>query len=379
MARTSQPKKYIQTVKLKDTEYGYPRRKSYGKTILNKETVFPKPLEYEDIDNEFFKFVSDELKMSINGKNIPTFTLYSNQRFSEYSQSWSHVDDDGNLLMNFKTVNRENNPKPGENQGGLWNIPGDQRYTLLIRDVLEDNGEESYEIYSMSQPYCVDLTYRISIITDIYENINYFNELINSKFKSRQCYIRPNGHFIPMVLEEINDNTEYTVSERKFYNQTVIIKAMAYIIKEEDFKVEKKPKRIKLFMQGDTKRPKPEINIDEYFKDKVGYKSIELTIDLKEYHNKVEFVIDTDFVIEKTELYNLRNIRLSVNDMPYYIDKGFKVKENDSIKIIVNHIDPSINSQIKFIGYNPNKTFINGEIPIDVKDEVDKYEDITIE
>lgn len=379
MARTSQLKKYIQTVKLKDTEYGYPRRKSYGKTILNKETVFPKPLEYEDIDNEFFKFVSDELKMSINGKNIPTFTLYSNQRFSEYSQSWSHVDDDGNLLMNFKTVNRENNPKPGENQGGLWNIPGDQRYTLLIRDVLEDNGEESYEIYSMSQPYCVDLTYRISIITDIYENINYFNELINSKFKSRQCYIRPNGHFIPMVLEEINDNTEYTVSERKFYNQTVIIKAMAYIIKEEDFKVEKKPKRIKLFMQGDTKRPKPEINIDEYFKDKVGYKSIELTIDLKEYHNKVEFVIDTDFVIEKTELYNLRNIRLSVNDMPYYIDKGFKVKENDSIKIIVNHIDPSINSQIKFIGYNPNKTFINGEIPIDVKDEVDKYEDITIE
>lgn len=379
MARTSQPKKYIQTVKLKDTEYGYPRRKSYGKTILNKETVFPKPLEYEDIDNEFFKFVSDELKMSINGKNIPTFTLYSNQRFSEYSQSWSHVDDDGNLLMNFKTVNRENNPKPGENQGGLWNIPGDQRYTLLIRDVLEDNGEESYEIYSMSQPYCVDLTYRISIITDIYENINYFNELINSKFKSRQCYIRPNGHFIPMVLEEINDNTEYTVSERKFYNQTVIIKAMAYIIKEEDFKVEKKPKRIKLFMQGDTKRPKPEINIDEYFKDKVGYKSIELTIDLKEYHNKVEFVIDTDFVIEKTELYNLRNIRLSVNDIPYYIDKGFKVKENDSIKIIVNHIDPSINSQIKFIGYNPNKTFINGEIPIDVKDEVDKYEDITIE
>lgn len=377
--RTSQPKKYIQTVKLKDTEYGYPRRKSYGKTILNKETVFPKPLEYEDIDNEFFKFVSDELKMSINGKNIPTFTLYSNQRFSEYSQSWSHVDDDGNLLMNFKTVNRENNPKPGENQGGLWNIPGDQRYTLLIRDVLEDNGEESYEIYSMSQPYCVDLTYRISIITDIYENINYFNELINSKFKSRQCYIRPNGHFIPMVLEEINDNTEYTVSERKFYNQTVIIKAMAYIIKEEDFKVEKKPKRIKLFMQGDTKRPKPEINIDEYFKDKVGYKSIELTIDLKEYHNKVEFVIDTDFVIEKTELYNLRNIRLSVNDMPYYIDKGFQVKENDSIKIIVNHIDPSINSQIKFIGYNPNKTFINGEIPIDVKDEVDKYEDITIE
>lgn len=377
--RSNQPKKHIQTVKLKDKEYGLPRRISYAKTILNKETVFPKPLEYEDIDNEFFKFVSDELKMVVKGSAIPTFTLYSNQRFSEYSQSWRHVDDEGNLLMNFKTVNRENNPKPGDNQGGLWNIPGDQRYTLLIRDVLEKNGEESYEIYSMAQPYSVDLTYRISIITDIYENINTFNELINSKFKSRQCYIRPNGHFIPMILEEINDNTEYTVSERKFYNQTVIIKAMSYIIKEEDFKVEKKPKRIKLFMEGDIKRPKPEINIDEYFNDKIEFKSIELTIDLKEFHNKVEFTIDTDFIIEKMELYNLRNIRLSVNDMPYYINKGFRLNNNDNVKIIVNHIDPSIDSQIKFIGYNPNKTFIKDNVPFDVIDDESKFEDIVVE
>lgn len=70
-----------------------------------------------------------------------------------------------------------------------------KRHTLLIRDVLEDNGEEVYEIYSMGQPFAVNLTYRISIITDLFENINAFNQKINDLFKARQCYIRPNGHF----------------------------------------------------------------------------------------------------------------------------------------------------------------------------------------
>lgn len=373
--RTSQPKKYLTTVKLKDKEYGTALRKSYAKTILKNAPIFPKPLEYKDIDESFFEFIDKEIELIIKGKKIPTFTLYSNQRFSEYSQTWNHTDEEGNLLMNFKTVNRETNPKPGDNQGGLWNIPGEQRYTLLMRTVLENNGEESYEIYSMKQPYSVDLTYRVSIITDMFENINAFNELINSKFKARQYYIRPNGHFIPMILEEINDNTEYTISDRKFYNQTIIIKVMAYIINEDDFKVEKKPKKIKLFMEGDTKRPKPLINIEEYYNDKIGHPSIELTIDFESFHDKVEFEIDTDFVIETTELYNIRNVRTSVNSIPYYTDKGFEVKNGDTIKLFIKQFDVTKKSQIKLIGYNPSISYSKDK----ETDDIDKFDDIYVE
>ena len=337
-----QPKKTITKVKLTDDAvYGKDRHRSYPKTILQDAPIFPKPLEYEDIDNAMFNFVDEYIPMVIKGKSTPTFTLYSNQRFSEYSQSWEHTDEDGNLLMNFKTISRENNPKPGENQGGYWNIPGNKRHTLLIRDVLEDNGEEVYEIYSMGQPFAVNLTYRISIITDLFENINAFNQKINDLFKARQCYIRPNGHFLPVTLEDINDNTEYTISERKFYNQTVTVKVMAYIISADDFKIEKKPKRIKLFMQGDVRRPKPEINIDEFFNDKIGHTEIELTIDFQAFHTKTNFDIDTDFIVERTELYNVRNYRLSVNDTPYYTDKGFTLKNGDNIKIFINHLDPN--------------------------------------
>lgn len=375
-----QPKKTITKVKLTDdTIYGKDRHRSYPKTILQDAPIFPKPLEYEDIDNAMFNFVDEYIPMVIKGKSTPTFTLYSNQRFSEYSQSWEHTDEDGNLLMNFKTISRENNPKPGANQGGYWNIPGNKRHTLLIRDVLEDNGEEAYEIYSMGQPFAVDLTYRISIITDLFENINAFNQKINDLFKARQCYIRPNGHFLPVTLEDINDNTEYTISERKFYNQTVTVKVMAYIISENDFKIEKKPKRIKLFMQGDVRRPKPEINIDEFFNDKIGHTEIELTIDFQAFHTKTNFDIDTDFIVERTELYNVRNYRLSVNDTPYYTDKGFTLKNGDNIKIFINHLDPNEMAQLKFIGYNPNSQYVKDELPLKVSDDIPKFEDIGVE
>ena len=375
-----QPKKTITKVKLTDdTVYGKDRHRSYPKTILQDAPIFPKPLEYEDIDNAMFNFVDEYIPMVIKGKSTPTFTLYSNQRFSEYSQSWEHTDEDGNLLMNFKTISRENNPKPGENQGGYWNIPGNKRHTLLIRDVLEDNGEEAYEIYSMGQPFAVDLTYRISIITDLFENINAFNQKINDLFKARQCYIRPNGHFLPVTLEDINDNTEYTISERKFYNQAVTVKVMAYIISEDDFKIEKKPKRIKLFMQGDVRRPKTEINIDEFFNDKIGHTEIELTIDFQAFHTKTNFDIDTDFIVERTELYNIRNYRLSVNDTPYYTDKGFTLKNGDNIKIFINHLDPNEMAQLKFIGYNPNSQYVKDELPLKVSDDIPKFEDIGVE
>lgn len=376
----SQPKKNITKVRLtKNKDYGLARRKSYAKTILEGAPVFPMPLEYEDIDRAMFEFAEKEIEMAVNDKLLPTFTLFSNQRFSEYSQSWQHTDDEGNLLMNFKTINRENNPKPGENQGGFRNIPGDQRYTLLIKDVLEDNGQECYEIYSMKQPYCVDLTYRIGIITNIFENINTFNEIINDMFKSIQHYIRPNGHWIPLTLEEVADNSEYSIQDRKFYSQTVTISAKAYIIRKNDFKVEKKPKNIKLFMQGDTKRPKPIINIEEYYNDKVDYKYIDMTIDFKEAETKVEFDIDTDFVVTEILSFNIRSFRMNVNDTPYYTDKGFELKNGDNVKITLKVFDELDVSQLQFIGYDPSTPYIKGDLPLAVSDDIVKHENILID
>lgn len=348
MKRT-QPKKYLSKVRLKDEEFGYNRRLSYQKTILENSPIFPKTLEYDDIDNEFFKFVDKEIPVVCDGKLIPTFKLFSNQRFSEYSQTWQHTDENGNLYLNFKTINRDKNPGFGDNQGGLWRIPGNRRYMILSREVLDDNGTESYETYSMRQPYTVDLTYSINFITNTNENINKFNEQLNDLFSARQCYIRPNGHYLPMVVEDISDASNYSIEERRFFVQTVTIKVMAYIIKKDDFEIQRFPKQKHLYIHGD-KAKKANIEISD-----LENKTMELKIEFDTYIKKTEFIIDCDMVINNEILDNIRNYRISVNGTPYFTEKGFKLYEGDIIKIYIRPIDELKPSCLTFIGYDENK------------------------
>lgn len=101
------PRQFLNKMKLREKAIGRDRRENFAKEILHKDTPLPKPLEYTDIDASFKDFVSDTLDIAYEGKRLPTFTLFSNQRFSEYSQTWEHVDENRNLLMNFKTISRE--------------------------------------------------------------------------------------------------------------------------------------------------------------------------------------------------------------------------------------------------------------------------------
>lgn len=377
--RGSQPKKNLTFVNLKTKETnGNIIRKSYAQDIVHNAPIYPKPLEYADIDVAFNKFVEEELGLTVNGKDVPTFTLFSNQRFSEYSQTWKHSDEEGNLILNFKTINRSTTPQGGENQGGLWNIPGDRFYTLLQRSVLEDNGTESVEVYSMKQPYAATLEYRISFVTDLFENLSTFNELVNDLFKARQYYIRPNNHYIPLILESVDDESKYSVSDYRFYVQTVTIKALAYIIHEEDIKVEKFPKRVHIGLVGDkAKNKKVKIDIEED-EDELKNQTIRLSLAFEKWHDKADFQIDTDMVIQKIDKTNIRNMRIFVNDTPIYWNKGFSVKDGDRIRVKINQFDVKEEASLVFNGINPNYSYIDNT-PESVSDEPTRHQEIEIE
>lgn len=377
--RGLQPKKNLTFVNLKTKETnGNIIRKSYAQDIVHNAPIYPKPLEYADIDVAFNKFVEEELGLTVNGKDVPTFTLFSNQRFSEYSQTWKHSDEEGNLILNFKTINRSTTPQGGENQGGLWNIPGDRFYTLLQRSVLEDNGTESVEVYSMKQPYAATLEYRVSFVTDLFENLSTFNELVNDLFKARQYYIRPNNHYIPLILESVDDESKYSVSDYRFYVQTVTIKALAYIIHEEDIKVEKFPKRVHIGLVGDkAKNKKVKIDIEED-EDELKNQTIRLSLSFEKWHDKADFKIDTDMVIQKIDKTNIRNMRVFVNDTPIYWNKGFSVKDGDRIRVKINQFDVKEEASLVFNGINPNYSYVDNT-PESVSDEPTRHQEIEIE
>lgn len=375
------PKKNIVPVAFKDRSRGYPRRAGYSKEILYKEPDFPKPLEYADIDAAMNEFVNKGIELTDSeGRRIPTYTLYSPQRFSEYSQTWEHTDEDGNLLMNFKTVTRTGDGKSGSQQGGYWNIPNGRYYTLFRKTVLDDDGSEHIEVYSMRQPVAVDLSYRINFVTNTFEMINEFNMRIQQLFASKQCYIRVNGRYLPMTLEEVNDETEYSIENRKFFVQSIVIKVMGHIVRKDDYKVSKFAKEPRIYNEQLKKKRKVNVEVEEYpLQPELKHVTVDINISFEPFSSNVEFDMDDEVEIQSSVKDNIRQYRMHINGVPMAGTDKFKLKNGDNVKIKIFQIDSSKSAKITFKGIKPNSTYLEDEVPEDVSQVPVTHEEINIE
>ena len=331
---------------------------------MKDSTPLPKTLLYKDIDEEFKRWVEEDLKISFEGKDIPTISLFSNQRFSEYMQSWQNVDNKKNIILNFKTISRENNPKSGTIVGQTKNIPGEHSIVMKTVEAYDRNNRKYFIDYCLKQPKAIDFIYTVSVVTNKYELLNSFNLLINDKFKSINCYIRPNGHFIPMKLNDISDESEYSIDNRQFYSQSYNITVMGYIIEEDDYIVEERPdfKFVGFNNEKNTYADIEELPICEE-SPTILYIPIKLAICFDRCDNSYKFIIDTDFQFKDFKVENIRNFRIFVNDRETTLDENFKVKENDEIKIkSVTRYNVYKDSKILINGFKYTETYNKNEV-----------------
>lgn len=419
------PKEYLNYIQLLPQSVGNARRIEMLNDMLKDGTFLPRTVEYKDIDEAFREWVKSLTIISDEGKEFPTMTLFSNQRFSEYSQSWQYVDENKNLLLNFKTITRENNPQAGQIQGGFWNVPGDRYYPMKKRKVLDDNGSESYLTLKMRQPAAIDMKYKISIFTTKYASINEFNTIINKLFAARQCYIAPNGHFMPMILENISDESSYQIDDRQFYSQTFQIKLMAYVITENDFRVEETPLKVggnfgfpkvskrkavveieemsyiplsietecgvkKVILPQGTGNKKSVIDIEDLECNpeelsKYYYKPMALDISFPSCITEAKFTIDTDFVVTKQtvdEFVGKFSIFVNGEEASTAIteDTPLVLYQWDDIKVKINkQFHENENLHIIWNGYCPlivyNEDLDDMEFDEDEEQDADIYEE----
>lgn len=326
-------------------EIGPGLRLQYQEDELNNAPVVPNPVEYEDIDRAFFHFFEKNLvNIDENGKEIPTFTLYSNQRFSEYSQMWEHSDEDGNLFMNFKTINRDNNPNFGTLHGSRYNIPGNNRFTVRMKETVDKNGVECYEVISMSQPLQVDMTYRINFVTTKFEKLNEFNIKLQGLFQSMQCYLQVNGHYMPMILDNIGDETNYSIEDRKFFIQSANIKVMAYVIPKDDIKTNIYPKKSKIKYRLEQKTT-AEVNMD--FDE---FDNFDMSVHFPKGINKVTFEMDDKGMIKVDDVINIRFYQIFINDEECDINSGIGIDVGDEVKIKIKPSNKLNDSYLKLKG-----------------------------
>lgn len=415
-----QPKPYLDKIKHRRHAFGVERRKNMSKIILEHGTPLPKAIEYSDIDNSMYEWVVEHINISYDGKKLPTYKLYSTQRLSEYIQSWDKLDDTGNPIINFLTVTRELNPQRGENQGNYFNIPGHKDFAVFYVPVLQENGTEAYDKYTMKQPFQVNFIYTVSIVSNKMEIINEVNELMHYEFSAINTYLNPNGHPMSMTLEDISDESEYTIDDRKYYSQSYKIKVRGYIIRKEDYKVERIPSRLILsshesdasgivnrrgknmrndekvqFVEGyfgsnweENVRVKTLKNDDkcevfpieekgrpseiheeivnneccEPSPSRYGHKIMKVIMNFDECILELAFEIDKDMVLDSIETENVHDFRLFVNGELMDMDNEIKFLKGDEITIKISRDDLYKDSILTLVGFDPNVVIDNNEM-----------------
>ena len=418
-----QPKKYVDHLKYRRHAFGVERRRNMSKIVLEHGTPLPKAIEYSDIDQSMFNWLDKVVDLAYLGKRIPTYKLFSTQRISEYGQTWKNVDEKGDMVLNFKSLTREPNPQKGENQGPYYNIPGHADISMFYIPVLNDNGTEAFDKYTMKQPFAVNFTYKVSIVTNSYELLNKMNEKMLYEFTAITCYLDVLGHPMPMTLESISDESEYAIDDWKYYSQTFDVKVKGYIFRREDFKVERIPSGITLGATFVSERkpikqdkpgrrietmewgladsngvdacgipyhpsprdPYPYVDIVEEDTCKrdpepeFEYKVIKIFIDYGECISSVTFMMDKEIILETLETENVYDFKFLVNCEEMSFDNEVHIYSGDEITVKITRDDLYKPSKMSFTGYDPNDPIpinFHPETPID---EVPKEEDIYIE
>lgn len=301
---------------------------------IDGSNLLPKPVTYEDIDNAFNEFVSNELNTNLEGIITPTY-FFTHQRMSEFTKTWEMVDENKNIIPNFKIIVRENNPKVGSMLNGFYNIPGNQLFTLGSFN--KRVGSENVVVtYKMKQPYCVDISYNVRFITNKMTLLNSLNNIVLDKFKSKQAYVCVNGHYMMINLEDIGDESEYDINQRKIFIQNFKMVLSGYIINENDIVVEENLTKCLLSVETDIRKPKV------YYLNK---KKTEVEFSIKG-SDVINFKSDRDFSVSSIEFENVSYYDILINGVN--VGTSFNILKFDRIFIKIIRENRNAISKIIF-------------------------------
>ena len=192
------PKGFRKDIKIIKDKVGFPRRQEILDDISARGTYLPRGVMYEDMDKSFIEFVEKDLTLTLDGEKVPVVFL-TLQRWSEFSKTWQNSDKFKDIKMPFITIVRQPNPQVGQNQAGLFNIPGRRTYTYMKVPTFE-GGRRGVDLYKIPQPTSVDINYEVRLFCNRMRDLNKFNVIVQQAFNAIEYYIKVNGHPMPLFL-----------------------------------------------------------------------------------------------------------------------------------------------------------------------------------
>ena len=229
------PRKIIKTLPLVPKKELYPRREQLLEYINEDGTYLPKSILHADLDRGMLDFVKDELRLVVDGQLVPSIDLIiTTQNWAQFTETWNFQDLNGNAVPPFVTTVRQPEVKYGSNPSLFYNIPNRKEFIYAAVPTW-DGTRKGVDVYKIPQPVPVDITYNVKIICNRMRELNQFNKIVMQKFTSRQAYTFIKGHYIPIILNDVSDESEMSVDKRKYYIQNYTFLMMGFLMDEEEF------------------------------------------------------------------------------------------------------------------------------------------------
>ena len=341
------PKKIKKHIPLTESKTLLSRRQELVDKINKDGTFLPKSLLHADLDGGFLEFVKNELKTVIDGKVIPTIDiLITTQNWSQFTETWNLQNLDKNVEPPFITTVRVPEVKFGTNPAVLYNIPNRRQY-FYAQVPTWDGQRNGMDIYKIPQPVPIDISYTVKIVCNRMREINEFNKNVIEKFASKQAYQVIKGHYIPIVMGNISDESVMELEKRKFYIQSYEFTLLGFLIDENEFEVSPAVSRVLQVVEFDTsttkRRVKKDINI--------GGNEIDVLFVVGNNVNSQIFDYTTNIIIATP--INVTSFDVYINNDYYGSDlTEIQINTDDKLKFVIVKTDNTIESIIKLFG-NP--------------------------
>ena len=339
------PKKIKKNIPLTESKVGLGRRQELLDKINKDGTYLPKSILHADLDGGFLDFVKDELKLVVDGKLIPTIDIIvTTQNWTQFVETWEIQNLDKNVEPPFITVVRQPEVKFGTNPSTLYNIPN-RRLFFYAQVPTWDGQRMGMDVYKIPQPVPVDITFDVKIICNRMRELNQFNKIILEKFASRQAYQVIKGHYIPIVMGDISDESVLDLNKRKYYIQSYSFTMLGFLIDENEFEVSPAVSRVLQVVEVDTKTTKR--------RKKFGGENTPNDYTIT-YNIGVDSLSQTFDYTTNTNVLNINNISsydVYINNDYYGTNlTSLEINTNDVVRIEVTKDNPSLVASLTLSG-----------------------------
>ncbi len=320
------------------------RREQLLEYIKEDGTYLPKSVLHADLDRGMLDFVKTDLQVVTSGKIVPMLDIIiTTQNWSQYLETWKFVDLDYNPSPPFITVVRQPEVKYGSNPALVYNIPNRKQFYYASVPTWNGN-EQGMDIYTIPQPVPVDIKYSVKIICNRMRELNQLNKIVMQTFASRQAYTFIKGQYVPIILDNVSDESQMTMDARKYYIQNYDFTMLGYLIDEDEFEVKPAIQRVTQLMEIDTSTRKQRANKSPKNPDEFSIKFLFVSgnttlIDMIDFTANMSLV-GTD---------NIDTYDVYINDDYYGSDVPLiQITTNDILRIEITKLDGTQESNITF-------------------------------